>query len=292
MLVGQLFRSTARSARPVLPSLGVAARPSPLAPATAPLALGATRGFASRKHKKFIKLAKGYRGRANRCFRIAVQRVEKAWQYAYRDRKARRPASRPPSAPARFAVPRARAGVVAGKKAGDAQELDPQHQREHARLRRALQPLHLGHALCEHRRRAAPLDATKRARPTPSPPSQDLNRKVLADLSMCVAAPPVLWIHETRPPLTRAPLAAPSRSRSSASSRSRAPTTRTSRAAPTRCAPRPDPSMVSKHPIRSTSTTSLTTSTTSRSIGRRRRPRRATRASTGVALVTLSTHTS
>ena len=96
MLVGQLFRSTARSARPVLPSLGVAARPSPLAPATAPLALGATRGFASRKHKKFIKLAKGYRGRANRCFRIAVQRVEKAWQYAYRDRKARRPASHAP----------------------------------------------------------------------------------------------------------------------------------------------------------------------------------------------------
>ncbi|EGB09885.1 hypothetical protein AURANDRAFT_8683, partial [Aureococcus anophagefferens] len=48
------------------------------------------RGFASRKHKKFIKLAKGYRGRANRCFRIAVQRVEKAWQYAYRDRKVKK----------------------------------------------------------------------------------------------------------------------------------------------------------------------------------------------------------
>ena len=47
------------------------------------------RAFASNKHKKFVKFAKGYRGRANRCFRIAVQRVEKAWQYAYRDRKAR-----------------------------------------------------------------------------------------------------------------------------------------------------------------------------------------------------------
>eukprot|EP00549_Striatella_unipunctata_P003193 CAMPEP_0118688220 /NCGR_PEP_ID=MMETSP0800-20121206/8801_1 /TAXON_ID=210618 ORGANISM="Striatella unipunctata, Strain CCMP2910" /NCGR_SAMPLE_ID=MMETSP0800 /ASSEMBLY_ACC=CAM_ASM_000638 /LENGTH=104 /DNA_ID=CAMNT_0006585459 /DNA_START=216 /DNA_END=530 /DNA_ORIENTATION=- len=32
-------------------------------------------------------MAKGYRGRANRCFRPAIQRVEKALQYAYRDRK-------------------------------------------------------------------------------------------------------------------------------------------------------------------------------------------------------------
>ena len=32
-------------------------------------------------------MAKGYRGRANRCFRMAIQRVEKALQYAYRDRK-------------------------------------------------------------------------------------------------------------------------------------------------------------------------------------------------------------
>ena len=47
------------------------------------------RAFASRKHKKFVKLAKGYRGRTN-CFRIAVQRVEKAWQYAFRDRKVKK----------------------------------------------------------------------------------------------------------------------------------------------------------------------------------------------------------
>lgn len=50
----------------------------------------ATRHLASNKHKKFIKFAKGYRGRANRCFRIAVQRVEKAWQHAYRDRKVKK----------------------------------------------------------------------------------------------------------------------------------------------------------------------------------------------------------
>ena len=59
-----------------------------LAPAArAPLV--PARDFASRKHKKFVKLAKGYRGRTN-CFRIAVQRVEKAWQYAYRDRKVKK----------------------------------------------------------------------------------------------------------------------------------------------------------------------------------------------------------
>jgi large subunit ribosomal protein L20 len=42
------------------------------------------------RHKKILKMAKGYRGRAKNCFRIAVQRVEKALQYAYRDRKNRK----------------------------------------------------------------------------------------------------------------------------------------------------------------------------------------------------------
>ena len=39
------------------------------------------------RHKKIIKLAKGYQGRAKNCYRIALQRVEKALQYAYRDRR-------------------------------------------------------------------------------------------------------------------------------------------------------------------------------------------------------------
>lgn len=47
-------------------------------------------GSTKRKHKKIIKLAKGYRGRAKNCYRTAVQRVEKGLQYAYRDRKARK----------------------------------------------------------------------------------------------------------------------------------------------------------------------------------------------------------
>lgn len=42
------------------------------------------------RHKKILKLAKGYRGRSKSCFRIAVQRVEKALQYAYRDRRNRK----------------------------------------------------------------------------------------------------------------------------------------------------------------------------------------------------------
>ncbi len=42
------------------------------------------------RHKKILKLAKGYRGRSKNCYRIALQRVEKALRYAYRDRKNRK----------------------------------------------------------------------------------------------------------------------------------------------------------------------------------------------------------
>ena len=35
-------------------------------------------------------MAKGYRGRANNCFTIAIEKVEKALQYAYRDRRNRK----------------------------------------------------------------------------------------------------------------------------------------------------------------------------------------------------------
>lgn len=39
------------------------------------------------RHKKVLKLSKGFRGRSSKCFRIAIQRLEKSWQYAYRDRR-------------------------------------------------------------------------------------------------------------------------------------------------------------------------------------------------------------
>jgi large subunit ribosomal protein L20 len=49
------------------------------------------RGVAAHaKHKKVIKAAKGYYGRRKNTIRVAKQAVERAAQYAYRDRKARK----------------------------------------------------------------------------------------------------------------------------------------------------------------------------------------------------------
>ena len=42
---------------------------------------------ANRRHKKILKKAKGYYGARSRVFRVAVQAVTKAGQYAYRDRR-------------------------------------------------------------------------------------------------------------------------------------------------------------------------------------------------------------
>ncbi len=42
------------------------------------------------RHKKVLKLTKGYRGRANSCFTVALMRLEKGLQYAYRDRRTRK----------------------------------------------------------------------------------------------------------------------------------------------------------------------------------------------------------
>jgi large subunit ribosomal protein L20 len=39
------------------------------------------------RHKKVLKLAKGYVGRSGTNYRPALERVEKALQYAYRDRR-------------------------------------------------------------------------------------------------------------------------------------------------------------------------------------------------------------
>ena len=42
------------------------------------------------RHRKIIKAAKGYYGRRKNTFRTANQAVEKAGQYAYRDRRQRK----------------------------------------------------------------------------------------------------------------------------------------------------------------------------------------------------------
>ena len=45
---------------------------------------------ARRRHKKILKLAKGYYGARSRVYRVAIQAVIKAGQYAYRDRRQRK----------------------------------------------------------------------------------------------------------------------------------------------------------------------------------------------------------
>src|SRR4026209_857401 len=46
------------------------------------------------RHKKVLGLAKGYRGRGSTAHRIAIEKVEKGLQYAYRDRRNKKRAFR------------------------------------------------------------------------------------------------------------------------------------------------------------------------------------------------------
>lgn len=49
------------------------------------------RGYTSRRrHKRRLKLAEGYRGRRSDCFKLAKTAVEKALQFSYRDRRAKK----------------------------------------------------------------------------------------------------------------------------------------------------------------------------------------------------------
>ncbi len=49
------------------------------------------RGVTARaRHKKVLKRAKGYYGARSKIYRVAVQAVTKAGQYAYRDRRQRK----------------------------------------------------------------------------------------------------------------------------------------------------------------------------------------------------------
>src|SRR5215468_5036840 len=49
------------------------------------------RGVAAHaRHKKVLKLANGYRGRAKVAFRVGIEKVEKGLQYAYRDRRTKK----------------------------------------------------------------------------------------------------------------------------------------------------------------------------------------------------------
>jgi large subunit ribosomal protein L20 len=45
---------------------------------------------AKARHKEVLAQAKGYQGRSKNCYRLALRRVEKGLQYAYRDRRNRK----------------------------------------------------------------------------------------------------------------------------------------------------------------------------------------------------------
>src|SRR6516162_6198477 len=42
------------------------------------------------RHKKVLEQSKGYRGRSSTNYRIALERLEKALRYAYRDRRTKK----------------------------------------------------------------------------------------------------------------------------------------------------------------------------------------------------------
>jgi large subunit ribosomal protein L20 len=54
------------------------------------MALASSGKVTRNRHKKVLRLAKGYRSRAKSCFRIAVERVEKGLQYAYKHRRVKK----------------------------------------------------------------------------------------------------------------------------------------------------------------------------------------------------------
>ena len=70
-------RKNAHSCRPPPPFPPPALRATPLPPFTM-------------QRSKLLKLAKGFRGRAKNCVRVARERVERALQYATRDRRAKK----------------------------------------------------------------------------------------------------------------------------------------------------------------------------------------------------------
>lgn len=48
-------------------------------------------GVTSRaRHKKVLSAAKGFLGRSKNCYRPALERLEKSYQYAYRDRRTKK----------------------------------------------------------------------------------------------------------------------------------------------------------------------------------------------------------
>ena len=83
------FLTQSKAASSLLPILNSLSGRTVIPPLNSPFTQS-TRSFASQKHKRVIKMAKGYRGRSKNTFRAALRRVEKGLQYAYRDRKVKK----------------------------------------------------------------------------------------------------------------------------------------------------------------------------------------------------------
>ena len=81
-----MTRSGGSMLRVAVPTFEEDFRPPAQAPAARcnRVSSGVTR---KKRHKKVIKMAKGFRGRAKNCYRIAKNRVEKSLQHAYVGRK-------------------------------------------------------------------------------------------------------------------------------------------------------------------------------------------------------------
>ena len=88
------------------------------------------------KHKKVLRAAKGYFGRRKNTIRAAKQAVEKAMQYAYRDRKNRKREFRA------LWIQRINAAVARARPDLQPLHFRPHHRRRRSRPQGALGPRH------------------------------------------------------------------------------------------------------------------------------------------------------
>lgn len=84
-----VIRSLSKIARPLQMTLGVSRLPLGLSMATPQPVIVRHMASTRTRHKKILKLAKGMRGRSNRCYTIALPRVWKKLQRQYIGRKVR-----------------------------------------------------------------------------------------------------------------------------------------------------------------------------------------------------------
>ena len=122
------------------------------------------RTMATKKHKRIIKMAKGYRGRAKNTFRAAIRRVEKGLQYAYRDRKVKKRNFR------KLWIEKVNAGVR-------------QHGMSYSRFINAMANIDTGIGMDGRSSSSSSSSGDETVNGSGGPRKMILNRKVLADLA-------------------------------------------------------------------------------------------------------------